>query len=128
MNIMKPLTAAGTALFSASSLGHNGLDVAPGTLFSGWVHPFTGLDHVLTLLLLGGVIALLYTAENRQLKRVLAGLVTLGILLSWSFLHYSGDYFAIYAVGFASSSGLLMSAGASIACISKRFKGAFRRS
>ena len=112
MNTMKSLTAVSCALFSASSLGHSGLEVTPGTLLSGMMHPFTGLDHVLTLLLFGGLISLLYAGEKQQLNRTLAGALTLGTLLGWSFLHYSGDHFAAYALGFACSSSLLMTAGA----------------
>lgn len=127
MNTLKTLVATGTAFFTTASLGHSGAELtvlAPGALLSGLMHPFTGIDHMLTLLLLGGAIVLLHSGQDQQLKRRLSGAVMLGVLLGWSFLHYSGEYFATYALGFSISSTLLISAGAQVTSIGKRFKAA----
>lgn len=128
MNTTKALAALGSAIFPAVSFAHTGaelavMELAPGALFTGLMHPFTGIDHLLTLLLLGAAIALPHSG-NRLIKRGLSGAVILGMLLSWSLLHYSTEYLTTYALGFAISSTLLMSAGVQIANISKRFKSA----
>ncbi|MBQ0720228.1 MAG: HupE/UreJ family protein [Gammaproteobacteria bacterium] len=127
INTMKTLAAFGAVFFSALCFAHTGAELAvveltPGALLTGLLHPFTGIDHLLTLLLLGGAIALLHSRESRLLKRGLSGAVMLGVLLSWSFIHYSGEYFVTYALGFALSSTLLMSAGVQITNISQHFK------
>ena len=132
MSTIKILVATSAAFFSAASLSHSGLEqgslaLAQGSLLTGLMHPLTGLDHVFTLLLLGGAISLLCSGEKRQIKRSLAGAATLGILLSWSFLHYSGSYFVTYALGFACTSSLLMITGVSIAGFGQRLKTARAR-
>ena len=124
MKTIKALTALSAAFFSASTLAHTGLELAPGTLITGLMHPLTGLDHVLALLLLGGIISLLFTGQQRPLKPAIAGALTLGILLSWSFLHYAGNDFSSYALGFASSSAGLMTIGGCIAGFSQRLESA----
>lgn len=133
MKTMKTLAGVSAAFFSATSIAHTGVDIAIdeaalNALASGFNHPFTGVDHILALGLLGGAIALLHAGNRRILKRWLSGAALLCVLLSWSFLHYSGEYFAAYATGFAITSTLLMAAGVFIASIGKRFKGAFSRS
>lgn len=129
MKTTKALAALGSVIFPAVSFAHTGaelavMELAPGALFTGLMHPFTGIDHVLTLLLLGAAIALPHSGGNRLIKRGLSGVVILSMLLSWSLLHYSTEYLTTYALGFAVSSTLLMSAGVQIANISKRFKSA----
>jgi hydrogenase/urease accessory protein HupE len=114
-----------TVFYSAASLGHSGAELtalAPGGLLAGLMHPLTGIDHILALITLGGAMALLLSGENRAIKRGLSGAVLLGMLLSWSFVHYSGEYFASYALGFASTSALLMIIGISIASVGSRYK------
>lgn len=116
-----------TAFYSAASLGHSGAELSaltPGGLLAGLMHPLTGIDHILALIALGGAMALLHSGENRVIKRGLSGAVLLGMLLSWSFVHYSGEYFASYALGFASTSALLMTIGIRIVGIGTRHKQA----
>ncbi len=130
MKTMKTLAGVSAAFFSATSIAHTGVDIAIdeaalNALASGFNHPFTGVDHILALGLLGGAIALLHAGSRRLLKRWLSGAALLCVLLSWSFLHYSGEYFAAYATGFAVTSTLLMATGVYIASIGKRFQRAF---
>lgn len=133
MKTMKTLAATSAAFFSTTSIAHTGVDLVVdeaglNALVSGFSHPFTGVDHILALVLTGGAIALLHAGNTRVLKRWLSGAALLCVLLSWSFLHYSGEYFAAYATGFAVISTMLMAAGVFIASIGKRFKGAFSQS
>lgn len=133
MKPIKTLAAVSAAFFSTTGIAHTGvnLTVAEGArnaVLSGFSHPFTGVDHVLTLMLMGGTIALMYAGNGRLVKRWLAGAALLCVLLSWSFLHYSGEYFAAHAAGFALTSSMLMATGAGIARIGKRVRGALSRS
>lgn len=116
-----------TVVYSAASFGHSGAELAtlaPSALLTGLMHPLTGIDHILALLTLGGAIALLHSEGNHLLKRGLSTAVLLGMLLSWSFIHYNGEYFAAYALGFASTSSLLMVVGMYMAGVRSRYKQA----
>lgn len=125
MNSIKTLTAfISSALISTASFAHTGMALDSGTMVTGLLHPFTGVDHLLGLMLLGGIISLLYSQHKPAIKRGFAGVFVLAVLLSWSFLHYSGEHFTAYALGFAISSTLMMAAGVQITGISKRFKTA----
>lgn len=88
-------------------------------MLSGLAHPLTGLDHLLGLLLLGAGIALFAAQKNVVFKRGIAVLASVSALLAWSFLHYSGDNFAAYALGFSTTSILLMLMGMRIASFTK---------
>ena len=121
MRMKKKITTFSTLLLStaisAPSLAHTETEFNPASLLSGLAHPLTGLDHLLGLLLLGAGIALFAAQKNLVFKRGIAMLVSVSTLLAWSFLHYSGDNFIAYALGFSTTSILLMVAGMRIASI-----------
>ncbi len=93
------------------SLAHTETEFSSASLLSGLVHPLTGLDHILGLLLLGAGIAFFAAHKKGVFRRGLAVLASVSALLSWSFLHYSGDSFAAYALGFSTTSILLLIVG-----------------
>ena len=97
------------------SLAHTETEWSSASLLSGLAHPLTGLDHVFGLLLLGAGIAFFAAHKKGVFKRSFAVLSSIIALLIWSFLHYSGDNFAAYALGFSTTSLLLIVAGMRIA-------------
>ena len=123
MRIQKKITTFSTLLLftviSAPSLAHTETEFSSASLLSGLAHPLTGLDHLLGLLLLGAGIAFFAAQKNLVFKRGIAVLASVSALLAWSFLHYSGDNFAAYALGFSTTSILLMVVGMRIASSAK---------
>ena len=122
MSTSKILVAFGACLFSTVGLAHTGMELAPGAALEGLMHPLTGIDHWLTLLLVGGAIAVFYTQKNQALKLGLATTLGLSVLLIWSFLHYTGDNFAAYAVAYAFTSTLLIVAGSQVVSVGRHLK------
>jgi len=123
MRIQKKITTFSTLLLStaisAPSLAHTETEFSSASLLSGLAHPLTGLDHLFGLLLLGAGIAFFAVQKNVVFKRGIAVLASVSALLTWSFLHYSGDNFAAYALGFSTTSILLMVMGMRIASFTK---------
>lgn len=123
MRLTKKTTTFSTLLLSitlsAPSLAHTETEFSSASLLSGLAHPLTGLDHLLGLLLLGAGIALFAMQKHGVFKRSLAVLSSVSALLIWSFLHYSGDNFAAYALGFSTTSILLILVGMRIANFAK---------
>ena len=119
MRLTKKTTNLITLLLSTTiatpSLAHTETDWSSASLLSGLAHPLTGLDHVFGLLLLGAGIAFFAAHKKGVFKRSFAVLSSIIALLIWSFLHYSGDNFAAYALGFSTTSLLLIVAGMRIA-------------
>lgn len=72
MNIRKTLPAAALALASGSALAHPGHEAA--SFFSGFAHPFGGLDHLLAMFAVG-----LYAARQAGAAR---GLLPAGFVLA----------------------------------------------
>tara|TARA_R110002050_G_scaffold68266_1_gene148125 strand:- start:140 stop:541 length:402 start_codon:yes stop_codon:yes gene_type:complete len=119
MRLTKKTTNSITLLLSTTiatpSLAHTETEWSSASLLSGLAHPLTGLDHVFGLLLLGAGIAFFAAHKKGVFKRSFAVLSSIIALLIWSFLHYSGDNFAAYALGFSTTSLLLIVAGMRIA-------------
>ena len=119
MRLTKKTTTFITLLLSTTiatpSLAHTETEFSSASLLSGLAHPLTGLDHILGLLLLGAGIAFFAAHKKGVFKRGVAVLSSVSALLAWSFLHYSGDSFAAYALGFSTTSILLIIAGMRIA-------------
>ena len=122
MSISKILVAFGACLFSTVGLAHTGAELAPGAALEGLMHPLTGIDHWLSLLLMGGAISILYKQKKQALKPGLTTALGLSVLLIWSFLHYNGDDFAAYAVAYAFTSTLLIVAGSQVVNIARHLK------
>ncbi len=119
MRLTKKTTTFITLLLSTTiatpSLAHTETEFSSASLLNGLAHPLTGLDHILGLLLLGAGIAFFAAHKKSVFKRGIAVLTSVSALLAWSFLHYSGDSFAAYALGFSTTSILLIVAGMRIA-------------
>lgn len=118
MNTRKTLLALGGTLsgtfFTTACFAHSGTELATtaAPLASGILHPLSGIDHILTLLLIGGVLSILHFSKKQRLRAHLAGsFLLLATLLTWSFLHYQGENFASYALGYCFTSSLLISVG-----------------
>ncbi|PCH53099.1 MAG: hypothetical protein COC20_01135 [Cellvibrionales bacterium] len=122
MSISKILVAFGACLFSTVGLAHTGAELAPGAALEGLMHPLTGIDHWLSLLLMGGAISVFCKQKKQALKPGLTTALGLSVLLIWSFLHYNGDDFAAYAVAYAFTSTLLIVAGSQVVNIARHLK------
>ena len=100
--------------FTTACFAHSGTELATTTapLASGLLHPLSGIDHILTLLLMGSVLSLFYLNKKQRFTAYLTGsFLLLASLLTWSFLHYQGEHFMTYALGYSFTSSLLISAG-----------------
>ena len=121
MNGLKTLLAlSGTVssiFFTTACFAHSGSELVSTTapLASGILHPLSGFDHILTLLLLGCVLSAFYFNKKQRVTAYLSSsFLIVGVLLVWSFLHYQGNNFASYALGYSFTSSLLISAGIQI--------------
>ena len=121
MKGLKTLLALGGTLsamfFTAACFAHSGTELVTTTapLASGLLHPLSGIDHILTLLLMGSVLSVFYFNKKQRLRAYLTGsFLMLATLLTWSFLHYQGEHFITYALGYSFTSSLLISAGIQI--------------
>ncbi|HCO59114.1 MAG TPA: hypothetical protein DIT58_02880 [Porticoccaceae bacterium] len=103
----------------ATGLAHSNPDLPQTNFLAGLLHPLTGLDHIAVLLLVGALLSVSVVTSTRTLQ-LRAGLMTLGGLLTWITLHYSGAYFLVYASGCLITSFGLISVGAAIAPMSLR--------
>jgi len=100
--------------FTTACFAHSGTELATTTapLASGLLHPLSGFDHILTLLLMGSVLSLFYFNKKQRFTAYLTGsFLMIATLLAWSFLHYQGEHFISYALGYSLTSSLLISLG-----------------
>ncbi len=114
MKGLKTLFALSCTFFTTACFAHSGTELATtaAPLASGILHPLSGIDHILALLLIGSVISILYFSKKQRLRaRLTGGFLLLATLLTWSFSHYQGDNFTAYALGYCFTSSLLISAG-----------------
>lgn len=115
-----PLTLGGTLsamLFTTACFAHSGTELVTTStpLASGILHPLSGIDHILTLLLMGSLLSVFYFTKKQRLRAYFtATFLMLATLLTWSFLHYQGEHFITYALGYSFTSSLLISAGIQI--------------
>lgn len=73
--------------------------------YAGLAHPFTGIDHLLTLLLGGVLLALIgLQCPSRRRTHGLPASALLALMLAWSLVHYSGHHWLSYGLGYLFSS------------------------
>lgn len=117
MKGLKTLLTLSAMFFTTACFAHSGTELATTSspLASGILHPLSGIDHILTLLLMGSLLSVFYFTKKQRLRAYFtATFLMLATLLTWSFLHYQGEHFITYALGYSFTSSLLISAGIQI--------------
>lgn len=117
MKGLKTLLTLSAMFFTTACFAHSGTELATTStpLASGILHPLSGIDHILTLLLMGSFLSVFYFTKKQRLRAYFtATFLMLATLLTWSFLHYQGEHFITYALGYSFTSSLLISAGIQI--------------
>ncbi len=104
----KHILVLGLLAVSSSAFAHpgHGLD----TVYAGWMHPFTGWDHLLVMLAVGVWAGKLGGSARWQLPLTFVSMMALGAVLAWAGLSVAGVDTAVAASVMAMGVLLLIAA------------------